>query len=268
MAEAQLPNTILDIIKEESDLFDKGTEYTDINRIPDTKEIPIENPLHWLKIPNVICVYVDMKGSTQLSASGHPKDTAAAYRLFTGTAVSIFDDFESAYIDIKGDGVFALFNEDEPYRAVCAAVAFKSFANDTFVKKVKAKTGLDVGTHLGIDQKDVLVRKLGLKRHKDRTDRQNEVWAGKPVNMAAKLASLSDTNELLISERFYKNLKDKKIIESCGCPNGEVSNLWSEVDVSKNGIFDFKKAYKLRSNWCVKHGADYIKDLMKLDKQK
>jgi hypothetical protein len=77
-----------------------------------------------------------------------------------------------------------------------------------------------VGCHLGIDQETALVRKLGLKQYADRTDRQNEVWAGKPVNMAAKLASISEDDELLVSERFFKNIQHELVIKSCGCKEG------------------------------------------------
>jgi class 3 adenylate cyclase len=136
-----------------------------------------------------------MMGSTKLSAEAHDNSTAGAYQLFTGTAVRLFSEFEAPYIDVRGDGVFALFNSDQPYRALAAAVTFKTFAREEFTPRIKEKTEQAVGSHLGIDQKTVLVRKLGLKRHAERTDRQNEVWAGKPVNMAAKLASISEDND-------------------------------------------------------------------------
>jgi hypothetical protein len=120
-----------------------------------------------------------MLGSTQLSASIHENSTAGAYQLFTGTGVECFDRFEASYIDVKGDGVFALFNGNQPYRALAAAVTFKTFAKEEFVPRIKDVTGLTVGCHIGIDEKLVLVRKLGLKRYAERSDRQNEVWAGK-----------------------------------------------------------------------------------------
>ena len=56
--------------------------------------------------------FVDMKGSTQLSATNHEKSTAGAYQLFTGTAVRLFDAFDAPYINVRGDGVFALFDQD------------------------------------------------------------------------------------------------------------------------------------------------------------
>jgi class 3 adenylate cyclase len=146
-----------------------------------------------------------------------------------------------------------------------AAVTFKTFAHEIAVKKIKLATDQDVGCHIGIDQKTVLVKKVGMKRAGGRTDRQNEVWAGKPVNMAAKLASLTDQNELLASDRFVVRLSDARATMSCGCGNKGISNpLWSERDLSGDPRFDFKKAFLLRSIWCAEHGTEYANGLLRI----
>jgi class 3 adenylate cyclase len=219
--EGKLPSSIEEIIETELKHFKQSVSITNYNDIPETTQIPIEKPTNWLKIPDVVCCFVDMEGSTKLSAGLHDKTTAKAYRLFTETAIRIFHKFGAAYIDIKGDGVFSLFNKNQPYTALAATISFKSFVYEHFTPKIKELTEQDVGGHFGIDQKTVLVRKFGLKTYRDRTDRQNEVWAGKPINMAAKLASLSTDNRLWVSDRFFSNLKDEKAVYSCGCPGGK-----------------------------------------------
>jgi class 3 adenylate cyclase len=263
--EGQMPLSIEEIIKKELNYFSQEVSITTYNKIPDTSKIPIENPTTWLKIPDVICCFVDMEGSTKLSAGLHDKTTARAYRLFTETAIRIFHKFGAKYIDIKGDGVFSLFNKGQSYSALAATISFKTFVSEHFTPKVKKLTKQDIGGHFGIDQKTVLVRKFGLKFHENRTDRQNEVWAGKPVNMAAKLASLSTGNRLWVSERFFSNLKDEKATYSCGCPDGEKIELWKKEDVSNDSRFDFNTAYSLGSNWCEKHGKYFCSSLVNLD---
>jgi class 3 adenylate cyclase len=255
------------IIQNELDIFQQSVRITNLNKIPETHRIPIEKPSVWQKVPGVICCFVDMEGSTQLSAGTNPQNTAKAYRLFTETAIRIFHEFSAAYIDVKGDGVFALFNENQPYRALAATVSFKSFVNETFTPKVKQLTQQVVGGHFGIDQKDVLVRRFGLKSCRDRTDRQNEVWAGKPINMAAKLASLSTDNNLLVSDRFFRNITSEEATHSCGCgnPGEEKSPLWTEMDLTEDPKFDFKKAYALKSNWCKKCGQSFCRNLARLN---
>lgn len=262
----QLPSNLIDIFQEQIEIFEKPRSITQYNEIPDTAIIPIENPSYWFKIPDVICVFVDMLGSTKLSATNHDKSTAGAYQLFTNTAVRLFHEMDCPYIDVRGDGVFALYNSNQVYRAFVSAVSFKTFVDFEFIPKIKSLTNVDVGCHIGIDQKTVLVRKMGLKRKNGRSDRQNEVWAGKPVNMAAKLASISEHNQLLVSDRYYDRLKDDKVRYTCGCPNGTPSLLWKELDVTNNNLFDFKKAYLLESNWCRIHGKEYYQSILDLDK--
>jgi class 3 adenylate cyclase len=268
--EGRMPLSIEEIIKTELQHFSKSVSITKSNKIPDTHKVPIQkapiqNPTTWLKVPDVICCFVDMEGSTKLSARLHDKTTAKSYRLFTETAIRIFHNFGAAYIDVKGDGVFSLFNSNQPYSALAATVSFKTFVYEHFTPKVKNLTDQEVGGHFGIDQKTVLVRKFGLKTYQNRTDRQNEVWAGKPINMAAKLASLSTDNRLWISERFFGNLKDERATHSCGCPNDEKVELWKKEDISGDNRFDFNTAYSLGSNWCERHGKSFCSSLIKLD---
>jgi len=263
--DSQIPERFRKVIREQVELFNNGRSVTQKNSIPDTTDIPIENPKHWLRIPDVICVYVDMIGSTKLSAEQHDASTAGAYQLFTGTAVKLFSEFESPYIDVRGDGAFALFDRNQAYRAFAAAVTFRTFAKEEFVKRIKDESDVDVGCHIGIDMRTVLVRKIGLKRQGGRSDRQNEVWAGKPVNMAAKLASMTADGELLVSDRYYEQITDDHVRYSCGCPNNTKVFLWETVPMNANPNFDFSTAMKLKSLWCAKHGAEYCEAILGLD---
>jgi len=266
ISETQMLKNIRVIIDEELEFYKQRRSITVVNNIPDTTAIPIEKPNCWLKIPDVICVFVDMINSTLLSANKHDNSTAGIYRLFTSTAIRIFNEFESPYIDVKGDGIFALFNSNQAHRSLAAAVTFKTFVEEEFTPKIKEEIDFDIGAHIGIDQKTVLVRKLGLKRYTGRTDRQNEVWAGKPVNMAAKLSSLSGSGELLVSDRYFNNFSSELVLKSCGCgSDGEKVDLWKEIDLSEEDRFDFDKAYLLKSKWCRIHGKEYCEKIIKLD---
>jgi class 3 adenylate cyclase len=268
IAENQMPERLRSIVEDQVKLY-AGRQSVEVrDKIPPTTEIPLQDQTRWQKVAGVICVFVDMKGSAQLSANKHDRSTAGAYQLFTGTAVRLLEEFEPQYVDVRGDGVFALFNPGQEYRALAAAVSFKTFADVEFAPRIKEKTGIVTGAHIGIDQKTILVRKIGLKRYGGRTDRQNEVWAGKPVNMASKLAAMGDAGELLVSDRYYARITHEQARKSCGCaggePKGKKTDLWEEVDVSGDAKFDFDMAYRLRSHWCRTHGSEYLEALLRL----
>lgn len=267
MVGTQIPERFQIEIDEQVEIFNQRRTFEGRRSIPDTDQIPLVDRKHWFRIDNVICVFADIMGSTRLSAETREDITAGAYQLFTGTAVALFDKFEASYIDVKGDGAFGLFNSGQEYRAFCAAVTIKTFANKVFLPTIKEKASLDLGCHLGIDQNRVLVRRIGLKRYPGRSDRQNEVWAGKPVNMAAKLASRS--GHLTVSDRFYSKITDEKARKSCGCVDGKPTqvktDLWKKDDLGGNPIFDFPEAYRLESVWCGLHGAEYCESLLRKD---
>ena len=269
----QVPSRFRQILDEQINLYNRRRSIEVRNEIPSTTEIPIENPLHWLRIPDVVSVFVDMINSTQLSAENHDNGTAGVYQLYTGTAVRLFAEFNAPYIDVRGDGVLALFNKTQPHRALAAAVTFKTFTEEELAPRVREKTGIVIGSHIGIDQQTVLVKKIGFKRYEQRSDRQNEVWAGRPVNMSAKLASLSKDKELLVSERYFKNFTDEHVLKSCGClppgsygyPYGIKKDLWKPIDLGYDSRFDFSTAYKLESKWCCYHGEAFCEAILALD---
>lgn len=269
ISETQMPQRFRDVIAGQVALYRQGTTIQVRNTIPATSDIPLDDQRHWLRIPDVTCVYVDMLGSTRLSAENGDQTTAGAYQLFTGTAVRLFHEFDAPYIDVRGDGCFALFNSNQVYRALAAAVTFKTFAKEEFKDRIQKATGVEVGCHIGIDRKTVLVRRIGLRMVEGRTDRQNEVWAGKPVNMAAKLAAMTKDGELFASSRFFNQLKDRHALKSCGCRDGNPGyaseDLWTAVSVEGDDKFDFDTAYRLGSYWCGNHGSEYCEALLGLD---
>lgn len=255
------------IIDEETEIFKQNISITEWMRIPSANTIPIEKPTAWIKIPEIIACFVDMEGSTRLSAGAQPAVVAKAYRYFTNTAVRIFDNYNSPYIDVKGDGVFALFDKEYAHTALAAVISFKTFVREYFTPKLKNISDQSIGGHFGIDKKTVMVRKLGLKFANGRNDRQNEVWAGKPINMAAKLSGLSSSNTLWVSDRFFKSLKGEKSLISCGCgsSDGNPQSLWDRVDLSQDDKFDFDEAWVLKADWCQTHGEEYCRAIVRYD---
>lgn len=268
----QLPKRLRDIVDKEVSTFGNPISVQEKTKIPPTSTIPVESGSKWFRIEDVVCVFADMSGSTKLSAKMSRHGLVRAYQLFTGTAVRLFDELDCPYIDVKGDGVFGMFDAGQAHTALAAAVTVKTFAERVFTPRVKSMAEVDVGCHIGIDQKTVWVKKIGIKKVGGRSDRQNEVWAGKPVNMAAKLCSLAKSGEILISDRYFRSVnKDKHVTHSCGCQGGkftgEVVKLWTDVDLSEDDRFDFDKAYKLGSTWCETHGSKFCDAVIALDKK-
>jgi class 3 adenylate cyclase len=256
---------IQNIIDEAQKRYKEGERIESREQIPLSDDIPLEIN-KWLRIDDVVCVFIDMKNSTQLSAQKQDKFTASIYQYFTDTAVKILNHFGASYIDVKGDGAFGLFKKNKIYHAFCAAMTFKTFSAYILGTTIKLEK---ISFHIGMDMKTVLVKRLGLRKSEGKTLKQNEVWAGKPVNMASKLAFLGNENELIASERvfdiFFKD-GSELILKSCGCPSGKKKNFWNRIDLI-DPKFDFSKAYKIDTpGWCKNHGVEYCENILKLDK--
>lgn len=270
MTQSLYLDSVNGIVNDAKTIFQNPISITDRNTLPADWNYKMNS---WYKIKDIVSIFVDIRWSTKLSATLHEKSTASIYELFTGTAIKIFHEMWAEYIDVKWDGVFALFSANKIYTALSSAITFKTFAQRTFKVLIDKKfewKNIDIWFHMWIDQKTVLVKQIWLKDSDRRDRRKNEVWAWKPVNMSAKLASLSNDWELIVSDRFFKNLwKEELILKSCWCCNeketGEKVDLWEEVDLSQNDKFDFDKAYMLKSMWCSTHWKEWCQKIIQLD---
>lgn len=127
---------------------------------------------------------------------------------------------------------------------------------------------------VGIDHGTLLVRRLGLRGTK-----QNEVWAGKPVNMAAKLSSLGGANYVVVSDRVFRQyegvpkLRKRALLWTCGCdrdlhglgldaPAGQTSHLWEEENIPEELGLDFQTFHRLQSKWCETHGPEFCEAIV------
>ena len=243
-------------------------------------EVPEEGPTNkgvWFQIPDVTAVFADLKASTELSASVRPKTAARAYTYFIRAMAVVLDRFEAKYFDIQGDAIFGLFSgKGSTFVAAACAITMKTVVE----RDVSVRFGRDTDTEwkltagIGIDQGTLLVRRLGL-----RSTKQNEVWAGKPVNMAAKLSSLADSDQLVVSDRvfaMYKNasqLRQRALIWSCGCKNGEIGEgldvaigqttcLWERESAPSDLGLDIEDIYRLCSKWCKTHGPEFCETIV------
>ena len=189
----------------------------------------------------------------------------------------VLDRFSAKYVDIHGDGIFGLFSgTNSTFMAAAAAITMKSLVERDVAVRFEKDAAVDweLSVGIGIDRGTLLVRRLGLRGTK-----QNEVWAGKPVNIAAKLSSLAEANELVVSDRVFmeygraSELRRRALMWSCGCngnvrgegldiPIGGTANLWGLESAPSDLGLDFENLHRLKSLWCVTHGAEFCETIV------
>ena len=243
-------------------------------------DVPGIAPAHrgiWFQVPQVIAVFADMKGSTGLNASSGAEVAARAYTYFTRGMTVILNRFSVGYADIQGDGILGLFSgKGSIFKAAACAITMRTLVERDIADRFKkdASTNWNLAVGIGIDQGKVLVRQLGL-RNLD----TNEVWAGNPVNMAAKLSSLAEPNQIAVSGRVFNSyqriskLRRRALMRWCGCKDrtrgrgldaevGTTSYLWKETPAPDDLGLDFDTVHRLKSAWCKIHGPEFCEAIV------
>lgn len=229
----------------------------------EAEDIPDSGSTTWVKLPEVVAVVCDLKSSTHLGTGRHDKSTARIYTSAVDGAVRIFHDFEADFIDIQGDGGFGLYWGDKAYeRALCAAVTIRTFSGGLVERLEKNWKGLNevaTGYKVGIHAGRVLVKKLGTQHV---VSEQEPVWAGKPVNYAAKCAQSAERHQVVVTQPVWEKLKTNDYIAySCDCNGGPAASLWADKKVETLPA-DEQDTVVLDSGWCPTCGPEFCQAIL------
>jgi len=248
-------------------------EKVDVREVDDFPEKDeVSSDRIWLRIDDVVAVVADLKNSTALSFKKHPQTSAKLYEAVTGNCTRIVSRFDADFVDIQGDGLFALYHGERAYeRALCAGITLKTFGQKQLVPAIEGweqrgdqfpETGLKVGTHSGV----LAVKRVGVK---SRTHEWKEpVWAGRPVNWAFKCAQRADAHQLVCTQSVYGKFENNDYVtHSCGCgfgdtPSAPSNAIWNNIDMQGKLPADKAPTKVLLSSWCVEHGDEFCEAIL------
>lgn len=249
-------------------------------RIVQQDDVPDTGPVHggvWLQIPEATAVFVDLKGSTGLNSRFGAETAAHAYTYFNRAMAVILNGFQARYVDVQGDGLFGLFSgKGSRFLAAACAITMKTQVETVIAERFRQDVHADweLRAGIGVDRGKLLVRQLGL-----RGTGINEVWAGTPVNMAAKLSSVAGPNEVAVSERVFSDyqqsakIRQRVLLWSCDCRDGSrgrglglpaerAEYLWQSAPAPADLGLDFDQVHRRRKPWCPNHGAEFCEALV------
>jgi class 3 adenylate cyclase len=211
----------------------------------------------WVKVDDVVVVVADLKNSTKLGTGSKAPSTASIYQAATGGVVKILDEFDADFIQIQGDGAFAIFWGDRRYeRAACAGITVKTNSID-LCEQIEAKwpSKPETGFKVGIASGRVLVKRVGTPRN---PAQQEPVWAGKPVNYASKAAQCADRHLMIVTGSVWDHFeKNDYLTFSCTCSEPSDS-IWDDVTIDRLPEDDPEAQGRLlKAKWCTFHGEDY-----------
>ena len=230
-----------------------------------------------MQVPEATAVFVDLKGSTGLNAQFGADAAARAYTYFNRAMAVILNGFQARYVDVQGDALFGLFSgKGSRFLAAACAITMKTQVETVIAERFRQDVHADweLRAGIGVDRGKLLVRQLGL-----RGTGMNEVWAGTPVNVAAKLSSVAGPNEIAVSERVFSDyqqsarIRQRVLLWSCGCRGGtqgrgldlparQAEYLWQTTPAPADLGLDFEQVHRLCKPWCATHGAEFCEALV------
>lgn len=238
-----------------------GTDDLDVSTLPITAR-------KWTRMSDVTVLVADLKNSTQLGTGSKGASTASIYEAGTGGIVMIFDKFDANFIQIQGDGAFAIFWGDRRYeRAICAGITVKTNSLD-LAAQIEAKwpTKPETGFKVGIASGRVLVKRVGTPRN---PAQQEPVWAGKPVNFATKAAQCADRHQMIVTGSVWDHIASNDYLTfSCTCSDPSDS-IWEDFTIERLAEDEPERHGRLlTSAWCATHGEEYCNAILNGEKNR
>jgi len=158
-------------------------------------------------------VFTDIRGFSNLTDSLESEELFHLLDRYLSEMIKIIHHHDGTLNKIVGDGLLIFFGdpipmEDHAERAVRMAIDMQNQVAD--LRNEWDQYGHELGVGIGINTGFVTVGNIGSDMHRDYT------VIGNQVNVAARLESLAEAGQILISQRTYSKTKDLFEVKEIG----------------------------------------------------
>jgi adenylate cyclase len=160
----------------------------------------------------VVIFFSDIRGFTPMSENMNPDEVAQLLTEYFTEMVEIVFEHSGSLDKFMGDAIMALWgapiaHEDDADRAMqCAIDQLNALEKMNAKWREQGRPPIKIG--IGINFGEVFAGNFGSDRRLEYT------VIGDAVNTASRLCSVAGANEILISEPFYKALKNPPAVEA------------------------------------------------------
>jgi class 3 adenylate cyclase len=158
-------------------------------------------------------LFSDIRGFSDLTDSLEPEEICLLLNNYLSEMTGLIHKHEGTLDKIIGDGLMVFFGDpvliqDHAQRAVLLAVEMQQKIRH--LKDEWSSYGHDLNIGIGINTGYMTVGNVGSEFHRDYT------VIGNQVNVAARLESMAQPGEILVSQRTYSKAKDIADFECAG----------------------------------------------------
>ncbi len=160
----------------------------------------------------VVIFFTDIRGFTSMSENMGPDDIASLLTEYFTEMVSIVFEHSGTLDKFMGDAIMALWgaplvHEDDADRAMQAAIDMMRILGELNQKwESEGRPHIDIG--IGINYGEVFAGNIGSEQRMEYT------VIGDAVNVASRLCSKAARGQVIVSEPFYKALKNPPEVEA------------------------------------------------------
>jgi len=156
--------------------------------------------------------FTDIIGFTPLSEQMPPREINLLLNQFFSRMTDIIFKYDGTLDKYIGDSLMAVFGapmekKNDPERAILAALEMKRELR-VIMKKTEPERKFDI--RIGINTGRVVAGNIGSP------NRMEYTVIGDPVNIASRLESIAEPNQILIGEETYMHVKRKFKINKVG----------------------------------------------------
>lgn len=158
-------------------------------------------------------LFTDIVGFTRLAEQISPRETNIILNRYFSAMTDVVFSYDGTLDKYIGDGLMAVFGapmerDDDAERAILAAKEMRENLAAMMTEKGSSSSEFDI--RIGINTGRVVAGNIGSPRRMDYT------VIGDPVNIAARLESIAEPNQILIGEETHKTVKGKFEIREIG----------------------------------------------------
>ncbi|MBE5900368.1 MAG: adenylate/guanylate cyclase domain-containing protein [Lachnospiraceae bacterium] len=183
-----------------------------MDKIPLLDELPDTNKTYCGKIS---VLFVDIRESTKLPEMFSSEQLVKIYRSYIRTVVQAIRYSGGVVRDFMGDGVLAIFVDDEADKSGDKAVhaaryittVIDKILNSILEKEMKYRISCGIGVHTG----EVSLSKVGMKGKEQDDETENEygiAWIGNSTSLACKYSGAVECGTIFISDSTYVELSN------------------------------------------------------------
>lgn len=151
-----------------------------------------------------VILSIDIVGSTKMSQKLSLEDNAKVIQLYSSEVSQLIKCFGGYVLKFQGDGILAYFPEPSYIgmndSAIECAHAIKYFIINGLNSILNCKGLPSIGVRIGLDSGEAMIMIIGSKATKIQKD-----LIGKTINLASKIQSLADPNQILAGEATIRN---------------------------------------------------------------